>query len=229
VSAFGERELDRTKQLLPASTAAHPTVTAYIDLADAYIFFNDRLFGGRLPGCLITFQRKARALGYFSGRRFGSIDDGGTIDEIALNPDYFRGRTDTDILAVLIHEMVHQEQAHFGAPSGTRYHNAEWAEMMERAGVIPSSTGKPGGARTGQRVSHYVDPSGPFVTAAGELLTGGRVVHVIDRIDPAIRAARTAKSKSKTRFCCPSCAAKVWGRPETKVTCGVCNLPMPAA
>ena len=40
------------------------------------------------------------------------------------------------------------------------YHNAEWASKMESVGLVPSTTGAPGGARVGQAVSHYVDGEG---------------------------------------------------------------------
>ena len=53
---------------------------------EAYDFFNARLFGGRLPRCLITMQRQKKAYGYFAGGRFGTVDGAEVTDEIALNP-----------------------------------------------------------------------------------------------------------------------------------------------
>ena len=47
-----------------------PTVLAYGHLVVAYKFFNERLFGGALPGCLITMQRKKGARGFFHGGRW---------------------------------------------------------------------------------------------------------------------------------------------------------------
>ena len=44
-----------------------PTRTTYQGLTEAYDFFNARLFGGRLPRCLITMQRQKAAYGYFAG------------------------------------------------------------------------------------------------------------------------------------------------------------------
>ena len=40
--------------------------------------------------------------------------------------------------------MTHLEQAHFGKPSRNGYHNKEWADLMERVGLMPSDTGAPG-------------------------------------------------------------------------------------
>ena len=70
-----------------------PTRTTYQGLTEAYDFFNQRLFGGRLPRCLITMQRQRGAYGYFAGKRFGTRDGQEITDEIALNPAHFRSRT----------------------------------------------------------------------------------------------------------------------------------------
>ena len=40
-----------------------PTRTTYQGLTEAYDFFNERLFAGRLPRCLITMQRQKGAYG----------------------------------------------------------------------------------------------------------------------------------------------------------------------
>jgi hypothetical protein len=43
-----------------------PTQRTYERLNEAYAYFNDRLFSGRLPSCLITMQRKNGIYGYFA-------------------------------------------------------------------------------------------------------------------------------------------------------------------
>ena len=45
-----------------------PTRTTYQGLTEAYDFFNERLFAGRLPRCLITMQRQRAGLRLFRGR-----------------------------------------------------------------------------------------------------------------------------------------------------------------
>ena len=67
---------------------ANPTAKTYAALNRAFAFFNDRLFGGELPGCLVTLQRKNKAYGYFAGGRFGS-KDGAEITDATLV--YFDG------------------------------------------------------------------------------------------------------------------------------------------
>ena len=147
-----------------------PTRSTYDGLTEAYDFFNARLFGGRLPRCLITMQRQKAAYGYFAGGRFGAVDGTEITDEIALNPSHFRSRTTEESLSTLVHEMTHLEQHHFGKPSRNGYHNKQWAALMHAVGLVPSSTGAPGGKETGQKVSHYIAGGGPFDVACAELV-----------------------------------------------------------
>ena len=146
-----------------------PTSAAYGELRQAYETFNRRLFDGALPPCLLTLQREKRTYGYFSSKRFGNRQ-GETTDEIALNPEYFAVVPLLETLQTIVHEMVHLWQAHFGKPGRARYHNTEWADKMEAIGLMPSSTGRPGGRRVGDMMADYVIPGGQFATVAAELL-----------------------------------------------------------
>jgi len=105
-------------------------------------YFNKTLFNQALPPCLITLQRHGRYYGYFSPERFKHRDKDTTTDEIAINPDYIHQVDVIEVLATLVHEMLHLQQEHFGTPSRGRYHNKQWAKMMEDVGLIPSDTGK---------------------------------------------------------------------------------------
>jgi SprT-like family len=129
-------------------TNRSPTTESYGELDGAFGIFNQRLFGGSLPNCLITLHRRRSAYGYFSSARFANRN-GTTTDEIAMNPDHLRQRPDREAFSTLVHEMAHLWQHHFGKPTRNGYHNRQWAEKMEALGLMPSSTGAPGGARTG--------------------------------------------------------------------------------
>lgn len=141
---------------------AKPTMQMYTFVQDAYDFFNDRLFAGQLPPCLLTLQRDNNAMGYFSNNRWQRGKDKGTVHEIALNPAFFITHRPLELMQTLVHEMVHLWQHEFGKPSHRSYHNREWADKMESIGLMPSSTGEPGGKRTGQHMSDYPIPNGAF-------------------------------------------------------------------
>ena len=162
------------------STNNLPTKQNYDELSHAYDFFNRRLFGGELPGCLFTLQRKSRSMGYFSFERFVNRDDTKS-DEIALNPEYFATRPVEDVLSTLVHEQAHQWQRRFGTAPRRGYHDQEFAAKMETIGLMPSNTGTPGGKITGDQMSHYIMADGPFIHACKELLQTSFVILWYDR------------------------------------------------
>ena len=147
-----------------------PGVQLLHEVQLAYDFFNRELFGGRLPPCFVSLQRKgSRVRGYFAPDRLGAAG-GRRTDEIALNPRHFRDRSLEEVMSTLVHEMVHLWQHRFGRKrSRTAYHNREWAGEMLRIGLYPSHTGEPGGQMTGQTMSHYILPGGRFEIAAIKL------------------------------------------------------------
>lgn len=199
----------------------NPTSAQYEAMNQAYSFFNESLFAGQLPECLITLQRKASTYGYFAGGRFGTSDGQRVTDEIALNPSHFKSRTAPEVLSTLAHEMAHLWQHHYGRTSRGGYHNQEWAKQMRGIGLIPSDTGQPGGRATGQRMTHYIDEEGEFATHCAELLKGGFVLPFVELWDEA--KAGKSRAKNKTKFVCECCGAAAWGKPELKIVCAECE------
>lgn len=190
----------------------------HIQLHKAFEFFNDRLFGNRLPATMIVMQRHKRAYGYFRPDGYTHKSDDSKIHEIALNPETL-SRPDNETLSTLVHEMVHQEQELFGKPSRGGYHNKQWAEWMDRVGLTPSNTGQPGGKRTGQQMTHYITPGGVFETACQELLDGGFALQW--RGSGRMEAKPKKKDPSKVKFSCPVCGANAWAKEGSKLMCGI--------
>lgn len=214
-------------------TSPRPTNRTYASLEAAYDHFNRELFDGQLPPCLITIQRHvgAGAFGYYSNNRFINTTDPQDItDEIALNPLLFAGRTPEQILSTLACEMVTLWQHHFGTPSCKGYHDRQWAAKMRSIGLMPSVTGKPGGKTTGKKMSHYIEEGGRFAVACAAFLAAHPAVLYHDRAseDEALRAARKKSAASKTKFTCPDCGAKAWGKPDLLLICGACQSDMTA-
>lgn len=157
-----------------------PTKQTYAELQHVFDVFNERLFDGQLPACLITLQRKGNSYGYFSSKRFGNRN-GEVTDELALNPEFFGTVPLVEVLQTMAHEMCHMWQAHFGNPGRARYHNKEWATKMLTIGLMPSSTGKPGGKQTGDCMADYPLPGGLFMRVVEEMLTSQFKVSWYDR------------------------------------------------
>jgi len=223
---------------------------SHADLDRAYEFLNRELFGGLLPPCFITPQRTRKSYGYFSPDRLSNIDDPReTVSEIGLNPIHFAAQLTTNVLATLTHEIVHHWQHNFGTPSRGGYHNKEWARKMVEIGLIPSSTGSPGGNPTGETVSHYIKPGGRFDVVCSAYLASNSVALFQDRAyrelsdgespsnddptgdnEPAVRRdssrlekaerERERKAASKTRFTCTRCGQNAWASRNAKILCG---------
>jgi hypothetical protein len=162
------------------SSLSPATDATYTALAHLYGFFNQSLFGGALPVCLLTFQRQAKTMGYASqGRWVNGKSE--SIDELSINPEYLFGSTLEELCQTMIHEQCHIWQYHFGTPSRRFYHDREWANKMESLGLIPSSTGLPGGARTGQKINDYLLADGPAHLAIESLKASGFDMPWIDK------------------------------------------------
>ena len=138
-----------------------PTIDAYTDFQKYYDLFNKKLFGGKLPDCLITYQRGKNFMAYYSPKRFSKGEQ--KTDEIAMNPTAFSSHDKTQILQTLVHEMCHLQQEHFGKPSRGGYHNKEWGSMMKNVGLQPFGVGKNNyGKETGQQMSDKIIEGGAF-------------------------------------------------------------------
>lgn len=220
---------------------ADPTRTQFESYSQAFDYFNEVLFAGELPRCMLNFSRLSGACGYFVPKRWRRAED--RTHEISLNPDLLHLPA-IEIMQTLVHEMCHLWQHELGKPSRAGYHNREWAAKMETVGLMPSSTGKPGGAKTGQHMADYVIHGGRFFDAFGYLPSecllpwvSGRewtMTMVVpgagqDVVDPALPDAGDdaptedpVKNRNKIKYTCRRCLANVWGKPELQIICGVC-------
>ena len=194
------------------------TPIEYSGLQGAFDHFNAALFEGSLPDVFITYQRKAHSFGYFAADRFsGRIDKSGN-HELALNPDGFINQTDEQVCQTLVHEMTHVWQHAHGKPASRGYHNKEWAAKMKSIGLQPSSTGMVGGKETGQKMSDYIIPDGPFTKTYAKLAATGWKLN----LQSAHRPGAKGGTNSNSKFTCSSCGQNVWGKPDTKVLCMPC-------
>lgn len=200
------------------------TITIADALQKSYDTFNEELFHGELPACVITLQRHAKCHGYFMPDSFEDRDGTFKVHEIAINPAHMKERTVEAVLSTLLHEMIHLWQQEFGSPSKVNHHNAEWGAKMKELGLYPSSTGEPGGKETGRKVSHYIMEDGAFasiVPPIADMVRGALLVGV-----PRDEAKARKKAASKTKYSCPDCGTNAWAKPDTKLICGECDQPM---
>lgn len=218
---------DRGVAFVETKIKANPAPAAYAELQAAYDYFNRELFGGKLPGVMLSQHRHPRSYGYWAEKRWSAGEDA-KAGELALNPEYLKSRPVNDTLAVLVHEQCHVWQTYHGeAPAGP-YHNKQWADKMEAVGLMPTSTNLPGGKRTGAHMGHYIIEGGPFDLACKRLLADGFALTWGASMERKAERGET-KSGKRNKYVCPDCEAKAWGKEGMQLKCGECDLTMEAA
>lgn len=130
------------------------------------------LFGKDLPIPLLTLSRRSRSRAHYNSScwREGS---GGEFAEICLNPALFAQHSWLNLMQSLTEQLCHHWQHTKGTPSRPGYHNREWARKLESVGLMPSSTGLPGGKKTGQIMASYPLPDSNFVRLCEQLASDG--------------------------------------------------------
>ena len=214
--------MKRSKKIKSYDQNTAITPVEYGGLQVAYDFFNTELFNGELPDVFITYQRRAHSRGYFSPDRFSGRNGKLQRHELALNPDAFIGRTDEDIGSTLGHEMAHVWDKQNGTASTRGYHSKIWAAKMKSIGLQPSSTGAVGGRETGQKMSHYIIPGGPYALAFAKLAATGWKLN----LQSAPHAGPNGVRKNKNTFICPTCEQKAYGKPSLAIICKPCGIQM---
>lgn len=205
---------------MPAAT--NTTKALYDTLYAAYEHFNKELFDGKLPPVVLVLHRKRNAHGYYwpqqwaNPRQRGRKTASNTLPEIALNPETM-SRDPEAVLSTLVHEMVHHEQEVFGKPAKSAVHNEQWAEWMDRVGLTPTSTGKPGGKRVGRSVTHMIVKDGPFAKSCAKFLKSKKNTISLAGA-PQARGPRK-KDLSKLKHTCRECGTNIWGKQGITVSC----------
>jgi len=220
-------------------SSTDPTNDQFAAYRAMWAYFNAALFGGALGHVILNFSRLARSLGFFSPERWRNAGDQ-TTHEISLNPDYLTRRNAKDSASTLVHEMAHLWRHEQGHPPRGGYHDTEWADKMVEIGLMPSATAKPGGRRTGYKMSHYIVSGGaferafdsmppechlPWTSAVSERVggEGGGKEKDSDKPEKEKAKAKEAKRKLKLRYSCPGCELNVWGKPGLSLRCNHCD------
>lgn len=197
-------------------------------LEDLFSFYNQSLFGDQLRDTLICLARHKGAAGLFSADRwyFGSKP----VHEIVINPDNI-AISEIEWHQTLVHEMCHLWQQDFGTPSRKCYHNKEWAVKMIQVGLVPSSTGQPGGKTTGQHMSDYPAENGLFINAFNSIQSDAyknlklpinpKKTTSVSLVEGQ-ESGSSSKAGVKQKYTC-SCGVNVWGKPGLSITCNLCK------
>lgn len=217
-----------------------PAETLIAELQLAYSYFNEALFKGELPDCMLTIDYSGRTiLGYYKPLSFVS-KDGILVDQISINPKFLISEKLSDVLSTLVHEMAHLWIFNIGNKKTINgYHCKKWVAKMEEIGLIPSNTGKPGGKKTGYQMDHYILAGGRFDRACEVLFDkefqiswGMATAKMVNDFLDGNGSGKSAppepkdKSKGKVKFVCPVCAKPAWAAESRKLICGDHKVPL---
>lgn len=221
-----------------------PTRELFAAYRAMFRHFNRELFAAELPEIVLNFSRKNGSSGFFAPERWersavAGVASAESTHEISLNPDRLSQDPPVEVCGTLVHEMAHLWQHVAGSAPSKGYHDRQWADKMEGLGLMPSSTGAPGGARTGTKMADYPIPGGRFLEAFKSLPPEALLPWRART--PAPRAPRAGadergegaegeegagepkppKDPSKVKFTCPHCGANAWGRVGLALLCGL--------
>lgn len=212
-------------------------VLLYTDLYSGYQYLNKELFQNALPDVIITLQRSLKYYGYFSPVRFFNKEDTEDMrSEIALNPEYFSVRTVEETFSTLVHEMCHLKAFIDKQHNNKGYHTKYWSSCMLSCDLMPSSTGKEGGKRTGYSMSHYIIPGGIYDVKIKSLLESGFGITWCDRyINGHIITQETvnqlltendARTESGKKYKYSCACSSVWGKKGLNIRCDTCGVTL---
>jgi hypothetical protein len=196
-------------------TMKRPTQAQFAAYQQIFDHFNQSLFAGCLPDCMLSYsRRRSNSHTLFTSGQWQE-EAGSTKAEISLNLRQLHEDEPIDAMASLVRQMVHLWQEKYGHPSRKGYYNVQWAEKMEEIGLIPSENGEPGGKQTGQTIKHYIEENGlfeqTFLKMPQEYLWPFR---------PTVQGGDVYNGeRNKTMYCCAGCGAKVWGKPDLGLIC----------
>lgn len=205
-------------------------MTIYDELSKVFEIYNERLFNSQLPECIITLQRKFNTKGYFSAKRFISLNSSEYKHEIAINPDYFGMTSTPEIFSTIVHEMCHLSMEIKGKSCTDGYHDSKWAKEMLRVGLIPTDNGKEDGKKTGFKITHIIKPDGLFYEVTKEIMNMGLRINFGDRNflkDKSFMETEVEKKKKETlsgkKFKYSCGCSNVWGKKDLVIKCVKCG------
>ena len=162
------------------------------------------------------------------------------VQYLGINP-YYLDRPLPQVLATLCHELCHVYENAFIHIARNGYHDKHWAQLMKDCGLEPKYLNE---SKTA--VTHTIIEGGEFDRFVSDFISenGGSYFTVCSyskmlevktkdelgltehegelRPDNADKAVKKY-NRNKVKYVCPSCDAKVWGKPSLRITCTDCN------
>ena len=194
-----------------------PTVGVIEDLFDK---FNTKYFEGKMIRPVLTVSPDMTSGAYGWCTLFKAWNDGEDGHyEINITAEHLN-RPITEIVATLIHEMVHLYNLEIGVQDCSRggtYHNHKFKDEAEKRGLSIEKDSKYGWTIT------------KLNSSTDEYVKGlGSVDFKLHRISgkKTDKTTTTKKKSSSRKYVCTTCAQTVRATKEVHIICGDCNIDM---
>ena len=194
-----------------------------------YDMLNADFFGGELERPVITIQSTPKAYGHFTLYNAWSVKNSHGVPEINIGAGTLN-RPIENVLATLLHEMIHQYNAVMGVQDCSRngtYHNKNFKKTAEERGLIIEKSEKYGWSITqpaDSLLEWVLDNDIPDIELNrnefnSQLFIGGRA-------DGGEGDNTPPRKSSYRRHICPKCGLTARTTREAKIICGDCMAVM---
>lgn len=183
-------------------------------LEDVWKDLNTLYFEDKLSIPVLTIQSTPKSFGHFTTKRVWK-DKENSHFEINIGAESL-DRDISDVIATLLHEMVHQyccENDIKDTSRGNTYHNKRFKAEAEKRGLVIEYSPRIGFSTTkpGQRLIDYIEQKG--LDSA-----------TLCRETPE-KTTVAAKKKSHV-YECPECGQSLRTQKELNLVCGECGIQM---
>ena len=172
----GYEKMEPAKAKAPKKAPFAPSVRQGNAYFEAFRWFNNQLFDGKLPPVMLCLTRNANVIGGYHCPDKWRDEKGTLLAEIALNANHMDGENIPFLMEILVHEMLHHWQWSLGKPGRMGYHNKEYADKARELGLRPyeqdPKTGEDTGRDTGDAVRTPVVEGGKTAIAIAEMPDG---------------------------------------------------------
>jgi len=172
----GYEKMEPAKAKAPKKRPFAPSVKQGDAYFEAFTWFNNQLFDGKLPPVMLCLTRNANVIGGYHCPDKWRDEKGRLLAEIALNANHMDGENIPFLMEILVHEMLHHWQWSLGKPGRMGYHNKEYADKARELDLRPyeqdPKTGEDTGKDTGDAVRTPVVEGGKTAIAIAEMPDG---------------------------------------------------------
>lgn len=201
------------KTKLKAASSLTPTCELSDKYQAIFDYFNQQLFDGLLPNCILDLNAKGKSQGFFKPKGWTKYDGQiVTSHQISLNPELLQESTSYRAYMTLVIQMLTLWQHEFGETKLIRpgYYNTEVLEKAESLGLVLQAKNK------GWHVDCFVEPSGLFCQSLENMPLELYFVWKPKAETKLVTNKLKLPSRSKVKHHCSQCGQNIWGAASIK-------------